>query len=51
MGRSLDFRAPMPIVPSLEGASVAQLAEQVIRNDQVDGSNPPAGSTILVNGV
>ena len=27
-------------------ANVAQLAEQVIRNDQVDGSNPPVGSSL-----
>ncbi len=32
---------------SLQHAGVAQMAEQLIRNQQVDGSIPPAGSILL----
>ena len=29
-------------------ANVAQLVEQLIRNEQVGGSSPPIGSTVLI---
>lgn len=47
----LDFICGLFIfIFDFTGASVAQLAEQVIRNDQVDGSNPFAGSIYLSPG-
>lgn len=42
----LTARREIVLPPTLE-ANVAQLAEQVIRNDQVVGSNPTVGSIFI----
>ena len=42
--KGVDFQPDIPVVYRTSGANVAQLAEQIIRNDQVVGSIPTVGS-------